>query len=172
MSSATAPAVNANLRRRLLVLGLLALTLWASWKLSGDDPPATVTGRATPLAKRSVSKVAPAPAALPLEWPRRVDSVQPVTDLFGIPPPLPVGPPAALQAAPTVPTFKLKYVGRLDGSDSAHVFLADAQDQVISVKLGEALPEGWLLKAMDSKQLVFLHTASGQEQTMQIGTLP
>ena len=172
MSSATAPAGNANLRRRLLILGLLALTLWATWKLSSDDPPATVTGRAAPLAKRSVSKTALVPVALPLEWPRRADSGQPVTDLFGVPPPLPVGPPAALQAAPTVPTFRLKYVGRLDRSDNAHVFLIDAQDQVISVKLGEALPDGWLLKAVDSKQLVFRHAASGQEQTMQIGTLP
>ncbi len=172
MSNGTAPAGKGNLRRRLLMLGLLALTLWATWKLSSDDPPATVTGRGAPSARRSVSKTAPGPAALPLEWPRRADSGQPVSDLFGLPPAVSVGPPAALQAGPTVPPFKLKYVGHLDRSDNAHVFLIDAQDQVISVKLGEAMPEGWVLAAMDSKQLVFRHAASGQEQKMQIGTLP
>ena len=171
MSNGSAQAGNTNLRRRLLMLGLLALTLWASWKVSSDDPLPTVTGRTSPSTKRSVSKAATVPTSLPLEWTRRADSGRPVADLFGAPPTLPVGPPSTLQA-PKGPTFNLKYVGRLDGSDNAHVFLADAQDQVISVKLGEALPEGWLLAAMDSRQLVFRHTATGQEQKMQIGTLP
>lgn len=164
-------AINPGMRRRLLMLALLAFTLWASWKVSTDEaPPTVVAERVGPAQRRTNTKAAPAPAALPLEWHRRAESDQPVTDLFGVPPPLPVGPPVALQTAPNLPTLKLKYVGRLDGSDNAHVFLTDAQDRVISAKLGDTLPEGWILAAMDSKQLVFRHTASGQEQTMQIGT--
>lgn len=171
MSNAMALDKNPVLPRRLLMITLLALTLWASWKVSKEDTPLnTVAEQTRPAQRRAVAKAPQVPTALPLEWHRRADHAQPVADLFGIPPVLPMGPPAALQSAPSRPTLNLKYVGRLDRSDNAHVFLTDAQDRVISVKVGDDVPDGWKLASMDSKQLILRHTASGQEQIMQIGT--
>ena len=78
--------------------------------------------------------------------------------------------PAAPQTAP-LPVLRLKYVGRLSGADNDSVFLADAQDKVIQAKVGQPLPDGWQLKTVEAKQLIFRHEASGQEQTMTIGAL-
>lgn len=65
----------------------------------------------------------------------------------------------------------VKYVGQLVGSDNAYVFLADAQDRVISAKVGETVTDGWQLTGMDSKQLVFCHIATGFEQTILTGAI-
>ena len=170
MSGAMAPDKSPVLPMRLLMIALLAFTLWASWKVSNDDAPVVAVAEQTRVApRRAVAKATVAPAALPLEWHRRADRSQPVIDLFGVPPVLPMGPPAVLQSAPGLPPLKLKYMGHLDRRDSAHVFLTDEHDRVISAKVGDDLPDGWKLASMDSRQMVVRHTASGQEQNMQIG---
>ena len=165
-------AISPNLGRRLLILTGLIFALWTSWKVSSDEAsPKLASERAAPAPRRTGSKAQPAVPPLPLEWPKRVDQRQPVADMFDLPVPPAMGPPVAVQATSTVPPLKLKYIGRLDGGDHADVFLTDAKDQVMLVKVGEDIADGWKLTAMDTKQLVFRHKASGQEQTMQIGTL-
>lgn len=159
------------LRRRLLILVGLVFTLWATWKVSAEDTTdTTVSERIAPAPRRVGSKAPPVAPTLALDWPTRADQRQPVADLFSLAP-APVAPnSAALPAGPPVPVLTLKYVGRLDGGDNNHAFLADAQDQVITVKVGQTVADGWQLTAMDSKQLVLRHIASGHEQTMLIGT--
>jgi hypothetical protein len=160
------------LRRRLLILAGLAFALWASWKVSVEEVPQKIVAeRIAPSRKPASNKPVAVAPSLPLEWPERESVRRAVDDLFSLAPPLPVGPPAPLQSSPTVPALKLKYVGRLDRGDNGHVFLTDAQDRVISTKVGEPLADGWQLSAADAKHLVFRHIASGQEQTMQIGTV-
>lgn len=160
------------LRRRLLILAGLAFALWGSWKVSVEEvPQKLVAERAAPSRRPASSKPVAVAPSLPLEWPERESVRRAVDDLFSLPPPLPMGPPVPLRPTSAVPALKLKYVGRLDRGDNGHVFLADAQDRVISAKVGEPLADGWQLSAADAKQLVFRHTASGQEQTMQIGTV-
>lgn len=171
MTLTITPAINPVLRRRLLLLAGLIFALWASWQVSHDETALdTVSERTAPLQRRVVSKAPPVAPAYQLDWPARADQRQPVTDLFNLPqPPALAGPAAGSLAAPPVPLLKLKYVGRLDGSDNNHVFLADAQDRVISTKVGETVADGWQLLTMDSKQLIFRHTASGHEQTILTG---
>lgn len=172
MTPTMTPAINSTLRRRLLLLAGLIFALWASWKVSNDETPQKAASeRTAPWQHRATSKAPPVVPSLPLDWPTRVDQTQPVADLFRLAPPPTTGLPTGLLATPAMPVLNLKYVGRLDGSDNSHVFLADSKDQVITAQVGQAVTDGWQLAAMDSKQLVFRHTATGQEQTMLIGTV-
>jgi hypothetical protein len=123
--------------------------------------------------RRAASKpsVAASAPALTLNWPMRSDQQSPVVDLFGQAPP---NVPTKTVVAPAVtlaPVFNLTYVGRLDDRDNSHAFLADAQERIIVAKVGQAVDNDWQLTAMDAKQLVFRHTVTGKEHTMQIGTL-
>ena len=173
MSKAVGSSSAALLRRRIFLLAGLAFALWATWRVSSDeiaDKPAAE--RAEPTQRRSATKPTPA-AVAKLEWPARAEHPQAIADLFD----QPVNPRSAASAAPVpvpapIPVLKLKYMGRLAGTDNDSVFLADAQDKVIQAKLGQALVDGWQLTVVEPKQLVFRHAASGQEQTMTIGALP
>lgn len=179
MTTAAIFTLSPTLRRRVLILAGLVFTLWATWKVSTEDATdATVSERSAPAQRRTGGKPSSANTsttapALALEWPMRTEQRQPVADLFSLaPPPAIAAPPVAVLAPPAAPAFKLKYVGRLDGSDNQHVFLADDKDKVIQAKVGQDLADGWQLASMNSKLLVFRHIATGQEQTMSIGTLP
>ena len=161
------------LLRKVLLLAGLAFALWATWKVSSDEPAdKPVAERAEPTQRRGAAKPAAALAAPKLDWPARGEHPQPIADLFDQPvqPRSAASAPAAPVAAP-VPVLRLKYMGRLSGADNDSVFLADAQDKVIQAKVGQPLPDGWQLTAVEPKQLVFRHEASGQEQTMTIGAL-
>lgn len=94
-----------------------------------------------------------------------------VSDLFS-PPPLPaVAPRAAVPQGPAQPVFNLKYIGHLLDGDNSQAFLADEQDRVTTAKVGQTVGNEWQLTAMTASQLVFRHAATGQEHTLQIGTL-
>ena len=97
---------------------------------------------------------------------------QPVADLFSLAPPPVVIARATSQPSPPMPVFKFKYVGQLDAEDNHQAFLADDKDQVITVKVGQTLADGWQLTTMNEKQLNFRNTITGQEHTMPTGTLP
>ena len=178
MTTTATLTISPTLRRRVLILAGLVFTLWATWKVSTEDATDTTVSERTAPAQRRTGSKSPAntPAtgsALALEWPMRTEQRQPVADLFSLAPqPVTAAPPVAALAPPAAPAFKLKYVGRLDGSDNKHVFLADDKDRVIQAKVGQDLADGWQLASMNSKLLVFRHIATGQEQTMPIGTLP
>ncbi|MDD5029942.1 MAG: hypothetical protein PHH58_10650 [Rhodoferax sp.] len=167
------PSLTPDTRRRLLLLAGLLLTLWATWQVSQDAPaPSVVAERST---RRAPARPSAPASALPLVWPERAertDAQRPITDLFGPAPPLAVAASAALPAGPAKPEFKLKYIGHLIDGANSHVFLADAQGQVVTAKVGQAVGGDWQLTAMTDQQLVFRHTPTGQENTLQIGTSP
>jgi len=96
----------------------------------------------------------------------------PITDLFGAPAPVVAVAPPVVAAGPAQPVFKLKYIGHLIAGDNSHAFLADEKDQVSIAKVGQAVGDDWQLAAMTDQQLVFRHTPTGQEHTLQIGTVP
>ena len=158
------------LRRRLLLSVGLIFALWASWKVGHEEVAETpVAARTAAPSRRAGSKPPVVAPVLSLDWPARVDQRQPVTDLFNLPSSAPT-PPAVVLVAPPLPELKLKYIGRLEGSDNKHVFLADALDQVTTAAVGQTVADGWQLAAMDSQKLVFQYTATGHKQTMLIGT--
>lgn len=162
-------ALNPISRRRLLLWAGLLFTLWATWQVSQDEPAPKVVAERN--ARHAPAKPAAPVSKLPLIWPVRTDTQAPVTDLFSpAPPAVPVAPPVA-PVAPAKPVFKLKYIGHLLAGDNSHAFLADEQDRVITAKVGQAVGDEWQLTAMTDKQLVFRHTPTGQENTLQIGTL-
>lgn len=160
--------------RRLLILAALGFTLWACWKVSKDDVPSIAVSKNTNLTQRRVgSKELAAAPSFALNWFNRSDPKSTVVDLFTLVPPPPLAPASvSQQALPPAPVLALKYIGQLDGSDTQHVFLTDGKEQVIAVKVGQSVADGWQLTAMNSKQLVFRHTATGHEQTMLIGSFP
>lgn len=164
-------AITPTLRRRLFILAGLVFTLWAAWQVSKDEAPVqTVPASRDTTQRHSSLKTPPAAPVLSLVWPVRGDLHEPVADLFTLTP-APVLAPSVVAGSPAVLPLNLKYIGRLDGSDNSHVFLTDSKDQVISAQVGQAVADDWKLTAMDAKQLVFRHTATGQEQTMLIGTV-
>lgn len=164
------------IRRRLAILAGLVFALWASWKV-GDDSNQTGDNIVPPtnFQQRVQQKPPPSVSATELAWPARQGQAQPVSDLFSVPPPpavysRPDLPPEPVVAIP-LPVLAVKYVGRLVTLKGTHVFLANANanDQVMTVGVGQTVQEGWKLESMDTHQLLFRHTASGQEQTMPIG---
>ena len=177
MNTAQASVFNPALNRRVLLLAGLAFALWASWKVSTDDAvDATVAPRTAATQLRVAKPTAASPASA-LDWPVREAQQRPVADLFSLP--LPPSTASATPIAPVatpLPVLTVKYVGRIEGDDNQQVFLTDSKDKnkdkVMSVKVGQAVADGWQLAAMDSKQLVFRHIATGHEQTMPIGTPP
>ena len=159
------------LRRRLLLAAGLVFALWATWQVSHEEAPdATVAARTAPAQRRAATQAPGAAPVFTLDWPARGDTHQSVVDLFSPPAPVPL-PAAAANAAAVTPVLTLKYIGRLDGADRNHVFLADAQDRLISAKVGDTVAEGWRLTAVNANQLVFSHTATGHEQTLLTGAI-
>lgn len=162
---------NSVQRRRLLLAAGLLFTLWATWQVSQDAPaPQPVAASA---ARRVPAKAAAPSSAPALLWPERAPAQGPITDLFG--PAAPVVVAAASSAAPAAPpkpVFKFKYIGHLLAGDNSHAFLADEQDHVSTVKVGQTVGDEWQLSAMTDQQLVFRHSPDGQEHTLQIGTVP
>ncbi|MEI8324522.1 MAG: hypothetical protein WCH44_04005 [Betaproteobacteria bacterium] len=167
-------SINSVLRRRLLLAAALIFAVWASWEVSIDNT-AQKTGSPRSAPPRRSQGIPATPAAATIEptlsgkWPLQADPHERVVDLFSIPAPLPLAGAFGAGAAAGVPVLKLTYVGRLLGNSNDRVFLSDAQDRVISTQVGDSVGDGWKLTAMESKQLVFRHAATGQEQTMQIG---
>ena len=159
------------LRRRLLLAAGLAFALWATWQVSQEEASdATVAARSAPVQRRAANQAPGVAGVFTLDWPARVDAHPSVIDLFR--PPAPVPPPkAATNVAAVTPVLALKYVGRLDGADHNHVFLADAQDRLITAKVGDAVTDGWRLTTANANQLVLRHTATGQEQTIVTGAI-
>lgn len=161
--------MNPPARRRLLLLSGLVFTLWATWQVSQDAPAPTVVSERT--ARRAPAKPAAPDMALPLLWPTRSDAPQSVTDLFSPPPPPVVAAAIVAPTGPVPPVFSLKYIGHLTNGDNNHVFLADDQDRVTTAKVGQTVGNEWLLTAMTASQVVFRHTITGQERSLQIGIL-
>jgi hypothetical protein len=163
-----------NLRRRLVLFLGMAFTLWAAWQVSQDDPvPNIVTERTSP--KRSVRKPPTVTPNLPLIWPPElIRSSSNVTDIFSpVLPPAPPKPLTTLATSPVaiVPQFNLTYFGRLDGTDQHVVFLADAQEKISTVKVGDWVEGDWQLTTLQTNQLVFTQQPSGQTHTLQTGIL-
>jgi hypothetical protein len=162
-------------RRALLVAGLL-FTLWATWQVSSEPGSGTATVERTAPTPRSSSTAKPTAAApvLTLQWPERDERYATVTDLFSPPPPpvIAAGSLPVVPVVPPLPVLKVKYMGRLEDGDNRQVFLSEDKDRVIAAKVGQNVADGWQLTAMDAKQLVFRHLATGHEQTMPIGTSP
>ncbi len=156
--------------RRALLVASLCLTVFATWKVSQDEA-VSIPVEATPPTRRVAVKPSATASVPELVWPTQSPSSKPVIDLFSpILTTVAVKPPPVV-AGPVMPVFHLKYVGRLDAVDNHHVFLADAKDQIVVAKVGQALDEGgWTLKAIDTQKLVFHHTATGQEHILQIGS--
>lgn len=156
-------------RRRLLLLSSLIFTLWATWQVSRDAPsPKTVAERSS---KKALAKPpAPVPAAA-LLWPARANGQHTTeSDLFSpIPSPVATQQAAVESALPKV-VLNFRYVGRLDGNDGSHVFLADAQDRVISVMVGQLVDNDWQISGVDASRLVFRHIPTGHENILQIGS--
>ncbi len=158
------------LRRRLLLAAGLLLTVWLSWKVGTDDGVDKLVAARPATTQRQARQAAPpVQSDFNLTWPSRAEPDKAVSDVFELPPP----PARAVSmpqtpAVPVVPPLKLKYMGRLDGADSSHVFLADDKDKVILPAVGQQLADGWRLESMDSKRIVFRHSTSNQEQTMMI----
>ncbi len=159
---------NSLLRRSLLVVGL-TFALWASWRMSEEDTVVS-TGRV-----RDTTMQRPmqrdSPGVVPnsrLEWPLRESQNGPVSDLFSRRTRVFVTPQTVSSAAPVLPLM-LKYVGRLEGQTTSHFFLADPQNRVISVEMGQMVSDEWQLSSMGFGRIVFRHKATGQEQPMMIG---
>ncbi len=158
------------LRRRLLLVAGLLLTVWLSWKVGTDDGVDELVAARPATTKRQARQPAPPVRSdFNLTWPSRAEPDKAVSDVFELPlPPARAGSMSQVSAVPVVPPLKLKYMGRLDGADSSHVFLADDKDKVILAAIGQQLTDGWLLESMDSNRIVFRHSFSNQEQTMMI----
>ena len=164
-------------RRRILLVAGLVLTLWATWQVSTDSTtaPTGVAENTTRVKQRSNKTTAAAEVAT-LQWPQRNSDEALVKDIFNqatvpvtaknVLPLLPVSAPPAAQAPLTV-----RYIGRINASDARHVFLADAQNQLLSAEAGKTVIDGWQLISATEQQLQFRHLATGQEQTLSIGTL-
>ncbi len=165
MKSAPTPLT----RRRMLLLAVLLLTLWATWQIGQETPAPKIVAERT--ARRAPIKPAPPSPVLPLLWSARAEAQPPIIDIFSTAPPTVVASPAVVAAGSPKPVFSLKYIGHLLAEDTSHAFLTDEQDHVIAAKVGQTLGNNWQLTAMTDKQLVFRHTTTGQEQTLQIGTL-
>ena len=165
---------NPTVQRRLMLTTGLIVVLWASWSV-GDDSSKTSINTVQPsaLSRQAQQKTLPAVSAAELQWHTRQESTESVLDVFSVPiatatsyrPSLSFEPTAAIP----IPAMTMKYVGRLDTSDGTQVFLSDGKDQVMTVGIGRPIQAGWQLQSIDTKQLLFLHTVSGQEQIMQIG---
>jgi hypothetical protein len=178
MTALSITTIDAATRRKLLIFVALIMSLWASWYVSQEpETDASLLTERSPrsaaLAKRSQAK--PEGVALPdrLEWPQPAEQNSTVIDLFS--PPAPAQPKAVLtpfNPPPVAPPLQYKYIGRLEGSYNASIFLSDDAQRVITAVAGQNLNDGWKLLSVDSQKLVFLHSATGAENTMIIGTMP
>jgi len=162
-------SLNPAARRRLFLFAGLVFTLWAAWQVSQDAPAPKLVSERT--ARRVPAKPAVSDPVLPLLWPTRSDAELPITDLFSPPPPPVVAATIVAPTGPLPPVFSLKYIGHLTNGDNRHVFLADDQDRVTTAKVGQTVGNEWLLTAITTSQVVFRHTVTGQERSLQIGTL-
>ena len=164
-------------RRRILLLAVLVLTLWATWQVSTDPADPAGLAESTSRAKPRSSKPVVSAEVSSLEWPQRTSEEQPVKDLFGAATqPSAVNPavlPAATLSAPPAPQapFTVRYIGQVEDSGVSQVFLTDPQNQLHSALAGKTLIDGWQLLSMTPQELLFRHLATGQEQTLTIGTL-
>ncbi len=158
-----------NLRRRLVLLLGMAFTLWAAWQVSQDEPaPNIVIERSS--SQRSVKKLPTVMPKWPLIWPPElVRSPPDVTDIFSPVPPPSSPKPVALPPVAVVHQFDLTYFGRFDGTDQHLVFLADAQEKISTVKMGDWVDGDWQLTTLQPDQLVFTHQPSGQTHTLPTG---
>ncbi len=172
MSAAPITTVS-TVRRRLVLTAGLTFALWAAWQVSQDEPAANVqlVEQRSPTTRRVPAKPLAAASVPALVWPTQGSQVVSMGDLFS-PVVVPVTkPPAPPPVAPPGPVFTYKYVGRLDDGVNSHAFLSSAQDQMVVVKAGQPVDSEWQLSTIGSQQLVFRHIATGQEHTLQIGTL-
>ena len=164
-------------RRRILLVAGLVLTLWATWQVSTDSTTApTGVAENTARVKQRSNKTTAAAEVATLQWPQRNSEETPVKDLFNQAPAAGLAKtsiPVLPVLAPPAPAAQLtvRYIGRITDSDARYVFLADAQNQLVSAAAGQTVIDGWQLTSVTDQQLQFRHLATGQEQTLSIGTL-
>lgn len=168
------PTTKPVLHRRLVLFIGLALTLWASWKVNQDAPAPTIVPERT--STRQAVKSAAVVPTLPLMWTKRSEAHSTVVDIFNQPP-HPSPPPAVVMApkepiSSSEPVFELKYIGHLLEAENQHAFLADAKENVTTVKVGQMVDKSWNFIEMDSQKLVFIHVPTGQKTTLPIGNTP
>jgi hypothetical protein len=177
MKSMATPSITPAIRRKIFIFAALVLSLWASWQVSQEPEPESsllpdrTASKNITQAARTKAKSDNAIMPEQLAWPQPLTPDAAVVDVFS--PPAPVMPKAAIlpmNLPPPAPVFKYKYIGRLEGSYNDSIFLSDDAQRVTTAVAGQNLNDGWKLLSVDSQKLVFLHTATGAENTMIIGT--
>lgn len=99
---------------------------------------------------------------------------------FGAPPPAPAPPslPLAVVAAPlappvpTAPDLNVDIVGRMTGVDGKERIYALHGGESIEIATGLSLPNGFVVKAIDSQAVHFEHTPTGIRRTLALPVLP
>jgi hypothetical protein len=122
-----------------------------------------VAGLATVLASTPGSF---SPPGAPRQAPSRMDPESGLADLFGRPRPEPA-PEVKLAKAPEsppLPTFPYRYFGRVQ----AQHYL-DRDGQLIPIRAGTALPDGFEILSIDERQVIARHKSTGFAITI---TLP
>ena len=163
--------MNAALRRRLVLMAALLLTLWAVWEVSQpvEAEQKQAEGSAPSLKRLPTHRPAAVETVFSgeLRFPTRPQYEAPVTDLFELPAPPALPTPASLPAQPVAPPLPYVYLGRLEEGGKKKIFLAEGSATTV-VAAGARLSGGWSLESIDPGHLVFVYEPLGQKQSLQI----
>lgn len=160
--------------RWIVLVAVLALTVWASWRLSS---PESSVQPAAPVARAPIGSSRPATQAAGGEGDgpvgalvlRTRTSAAGVRDLFALPDvPRPVSVRAAPPAPQAPPRLPFRFIGRIEEGSGVRVFLGDGDDTLV-VSAGERVAKGWRLDAVYPDRLQFVFESSGFQQTLHTG---
>lgn len=148
---------------------LAAVGAWVAYDYGADDR-APAPARA-PAAGAEAREARPAPSDIRAELPQRAPLQRAGKDPFWTPAPRPVAsaraPAPAPAPPPTAPPMPYRYVGELVLPTGTQVFLARGDD-TFKVSEGETIDGEYRVVSLKPGEVVFLHLASGQQQTMRL----
>lgn len=163
--------MSATLRRRLVLLVTLLLTLWAAWEVSQPEVSTLNHADNSVSSFKQVPTTRKAPVEMTfsgdLRFPTRPEYASPVTDLFELPKPPEPSVVVSIPVAPMTPPLPYVYLGRLEEAASRQIFLAEGNNTMV-VGVGTRLSGGWTLESIESGRLVFVYEPLGQKQSLQI----
>lgn len=129
-------------------------------------------------ARNEAADAASLPRQLPATLPARVHSPH-QRDIFGAVPMAALGvppdatprlpdsnqmpPPVATASAPEPLVVPFQFLGRMSAPDGTVLTFLTMNDEVIPVKQGDALPEGFKVADVKHHQITLLHEATGQQ---------
>jgi cohesin domain-containing protein len=154
---------------------LVILAAVGAWVILDEGPANRAPGAARESSAGADAREAPSAggtadirAELPARAPLQRASRNPFSSQNWTPAPAPrVAPAPAPAAAPVAPPLPYRYVGELVLPTGTQVFLARGDD-TFRVSEGETLDGEYRVESLKAGELVFVHLASGQHQTLRL----